>query len=65
MSLYTIAFSGPLVLPIGWYLDVDLGLSESLPHLRWESSLPTTSELALILRLGLVGMAGYLFLSRA
>ena len=65
MSLYTIAFGGLLVLPIGWYLDVGLGLSESLPHLRWEWSLPTTSELALILPLGLVGMAGYLFLSRA
>ena len=65
MSLYTIAFGGLLVLPVGWLLDVGLGLSQSLPHLRWEWPMPTTSELSVILPLGLVGMAGYLFLSRA
>ncbi len=65
MSLYTIAFGGLLVLPVGWLLDVGFGAAEALPHLRWEWTVPATNELAVILPLGLVGMAGYLFLSRA
>ncbi len=65
MSLYTIAFGGLLVVPFGGLLDVYFGLGEKLPHLRWQWFLPTWNEFQLLLPLGLVGMAGYLFLSRA
>ncbi len=65
MSLYTIAFGGLLVLPFGLLLDLFFGLGEKLPHLRWQWFMPTWYEFKLLLPLGLVGMAGYLFLSRA
>lgn len=65
MGLYTIAFGGLLVVPFGGLLDVYLGVGEKLPHLRWQWFLPTWNDLKLLLPLGLIGMAGYLFLSRA
>lgn len=65
MSLYTIAFGGVLVLPFAYVLNFHLGIGADFPHLRWDWFVPTWHEVSQLLPLGLVGMAGYLFLSRA
>ena len=65
MSLCTIAFGGWLIVPFGPVLDLYFCIGKELPHLRWKWFIPTWDEFVLLLPLGLVGMAGYLSLSRA
>jgi len=66
VGLWTLVFAGPIVLGVGYALNQVIAFGPDFAHLRW--GLPDagmTGDLANLLLLGLVGMAGYTILSRA
>lgn len=65
MGLYTIAFAGLLILPIGWGLNQVVDLGAEYRHLRWAWPEASLSSLGWLGLLGSVGMVAYLLLSRA
>lgn len=64
-GLYTIVSSSILVLPIGWCLNQFLPASDEFAHIGWHFPTGVGEEWPDIALLGLVGMVGYLLLSRA
>jgi drug/metabolite transporter (DMT)-like permease len=64
-GFYTIAMSGVLIVPLGWLANQVFEFGPEFSHLRWEwpgLTLTGTAQLAL---LGVVGMVGYMMVSRA
>jgi drug/metabolite transporter (DMT)-like permease len=65
VGLYTIGFSGVLILPLGWMLNQAVDLGPEFHHLRWAWPLEALAGFDRLALLGFVGMAGYMLLSRA
>lgn len=65
LGLFTIAFSGVLIVPMGYAVNQLFDVGQDFRHLRWDWQLPEQQSLYLLLLLGVVGMAGYMMLSRA
>lgn len=63
-GLYTVAFSGVLIVPTGWTLNQIVQFGPEFGHLRWDP-VPPADLLHLLVILGLVGLVGYTLLSRA
>ncbi|GAB4365801.1 MAG: DMT family transporter [Kiloniellaceae bacterium] len=63
--LYTIAFSGCLILPMGWTVNQVFDLRPEFHHLRWAWPTENLAGIGSLALLGFVGMAGYMLLSRA
>jgi len=64
-GLYTIVMSSMLVVPFGWVLNQFVDVGPGLNHLRWHAPSPTLNNALGFSLLGLVGMGGYLLISRA
>ncbi len=64
-GLQTIAFGGVLIVPMGYVVSHLVDVGQAFWHLRWDWSLPDTERLPALVLLGLVGMVGYMLLSRA
>ena len=65
VGLHTLAFSGVMILPIGWLFNQVVTPGAAFAHLGWPPAMPPVSDWASLTLLGLLGMGGYLFLSRA
>lgn len=65
MGLWTIGFSGVLIWPLGWLVNTLAPIGPEFHHLRLEFIVPDGPQLAQLALLGLVGMTGYILLSRA
>jgi len=65
VGLYTLSFAWLMILPMGWAVSQLLPLGPETYHLRWDMSVAGTGALPQLALLGLVGMAGYMLLSRA
>lgn len=63
--LYTIAFSGIFILPMGWAVNQVFDLGPEFHHLRWVWPIQTLAGIDRLALLGLVGMTAYMLLSRA
>ena len=64
-GLYTTAISSALVLPLGWCVNQILPVGGEFAHLGWRFPAGFGDDWPAIALLGLVGMAGYLLMSRA
>ena len=64
VGLYTLAFTGPILLGMGYLLNSVLTFGPEFHHLRWTLPPETGGDLPTLALLGLIGMAGYILLSR-
>ena len=65
MGLYTLAPAAPIILIMGWSLNQVVDIGPEFQHLRWNFPAEALDDMPRLFLLGGVGMAGYLFLSRA
>jgi drug/metabolite transporter (DMT)-like permease len=65
VGLYTLGFSGLLILPMGWSVNQIIAIPPDYAHLAWAWPSAPLEDLPALALLGLCGMGGYLFLSRA
>ncbi|MFB9149276.1 DMT family transporter [Roseovarius ramblicola] len=65
VGLYTLAFSGVLILPAGWAVAQIVPDTAATQHLRWGLPAGALADLASLTALGLVGMVAYMLASRA
>ena len=65
VGLYTLGFSGLLILPMGWSVNQIIAIPPDYAHLAWAWPSAPLEHLPALTLLGLCGMGGYLFLSRA
>lgn len=65
LGLHTLFFAGLFILPMGWVVNLVLPQVAAHPHLAMRLPATGTGEWPLIVLLGLAGMLGYIFLSRA
>ena len=65
MGLYTIALSGVLILPMGYFVNQIFDLGQEFHHIRWEWAWPSVENVQILLVLGAVGMCAYMLVSRA
>ena len=65
MGLWTIGFSGLIIWPAGWLFNLLVPVGPELHHLRFEFVVPDAAQLGHLALLGLIGMTGYILLSRA
>ncbi|MBC7282489.1 DMT family transporter [Hoeflea sp.] len=65
MGLWTIGFSGVFIWPLGWLVNTLVPMGPEFHHLRFEFVIPGAGQLAHLTLLGLIGMTGYILLSRA
>ncbi|MCR9148039.1 MAG: DMT family transporter [Rhodobacteraceae bacterium] len=65
VGLWTLAFSGVLIFPMGWVVNAVFPLGPEAAHLLISVPDLALTELPRLALLGLVGMSGYIFLSRA
>ena len=65
LGLYTLAPAAPMIMIMGWSLNQLVDIGPEFQHLRWAFPGEALSDIPRLALLGAVGMAGYLFLSRA
>lgn len=65
VGLYTLGFSGLMILPMGWSVNQIIAIPPDYAHLAWGWPSAPLEDLPALALLGLCGMGGYLFLSRA
>ena len=65
MGLYTLVPAAPMILVMGWSLNQLVDIGPEFQHLRWAFPVEALSDIPKLALLGSVGMAGYLFISRA
>jgi len=65
VGLHTLGFSGIFVVPLGWGFNQFITPGPELYHLRWAFPPEALNDIPRLVMLGLMGMGGYLFLSRA
>lgn len=65
VGLYTLAFSGVLILPIGWLVAQLVPEGATTQHLQWVLPARLAGDLPRLAGLGLVGMVAYMLASRA
>lgn len=64
VGIFTLAFTGPIVMAMGFLLNTLVPFGPEFPHLGWYLPAGLTSDVPRLLLLGLVGMVGYILLSR-
>lgn len=64
-ALYTLVFSGLLIVPFGWLVNVIAPVPAEHSHLQFHWVLPAGWEIGHLALLGAVGLAGYFALTRA
>ncbi|MGI3183630.1 DMT family transporter [Nioella aestuarii] len=64
-ALYTLVFSGLLIIPVGWLTNQLVPIPLEHTHLQYTWVLPTGWELGRLALLGGVGLVGYFLLTRA
>ncbi len=64
-GVYTIVLAGLFVLPIGGAINALTDFADLAPHLRWEWNISLADEGLSLLALGVLGMVGYILISRA
>ncbi|MDP2121365.1 MAG: DMT family transporter [Hoeflea sp.] len=65
MGLWTIGGSGVMIWPLGWLVTTLVPMGPEFHHLRLEFIVPGVEQMANLALLGVVGMTGYILLSRA
>lgn len=65
LGLHTLVFAGIFILPMGWIVNLLVPVSLSHPHLALGQPVNMAANWPAIALLGLTGMLGYIFLSRA
>ncbi|EDM69687.1 hypothetical protein RAZWK3B_12342 [Roseobacter sp. AzwK-3b] len=65
VGLYTLGFSGLMILPMGWGFNQIFTVAPEFGHLGWSLPHALPGDLPALALLGLLGMGGYLLLSRA
>lgn len=65
MGLWTIGGSGFMIWPLGWLVNAVVPMGPEFHHLRFEFIVPDAVQMANLALLGVVGMTGYMLLSRA
>ncbi len=65
VGLHTLAWSGLVILPMGWFVNQFVPETTTFPHLLLSFPEKGLSEWYWLLLLGATGMCGYIFLSRA
>lgn len=65
MGFYTLAPAAPIIMLMGWSLNQLIDIGPEFHHLRWDFPTEALADIPRLALLGSVGMAGYLFLSRA
>lgn len=65
MGLYTIVFAGVLIVPLGYMVNLAFDPGPEFRHIRWDWQFPDPERIAILALLGVIGMAGYIMLSRA
>lgn len=65
VGLFTLAFSGMLILPMGWIFNQLLPLGPEFPHLRWGLPPDILGDLGWLALLGGTGMAAWILTTRA
>jgi drug/metabolite transporter (DMT)-like permease len=64
-GLLTMGFAGVLILPMGYLVNLLVGFGPDFHHVRWDWDLPFERHLYVLILLGLIGMVGFMLLSRA
>lgn len=64
-ALYTLVFSGLLIIPFGWLTNAIVTIPAEYTHLQFTWVLPTGWEIGRLALLGAVGLVGYFLLTRA
>lgn len=65
VGLYTLFFSGVLIVPMGWLVAQIVPLAPETQHLRWGLPEGVWSDLPRLAGLGAIGMVAYMLASRA
>lgn len=65
VGLYTLGFSGIMILPMGWLLNQMLDLGPEFHHLHFVFPADLQADWPRLALLGAIGMAGYTLLGRA
>jgi drug/metabolite transporter (DMT)-like permease len=64
-ALYTLVFSGLLIVPVGWLTNTIVPIPAEFTHLQFSWVLPTGWELGRLGLMGAVGLIGYFLLTHA
>ncbi len=65
VGLHTLAFSGLMIMPMGWAFNRIITPGPGFEHLGWSLPFAPLADWPALALLGFLGMGGYLFLSRA
>ena len=65
LGLHTLLFAGVFILPMGWLVSLLIPASDAHPHLAFALPHQITQHWYMIVILGIIGMMGYILLSRA
>ncbi len=65
VGLYTLVWSGPVVLALGYGMNTFVEFGDEFRHMRWSWPRVATKDLLGLVSIGLTGLAGYVLLSRA
>jgi len=65
IGLYTISFSGLLIVPMGFTVSQFIVITPELSHLRMDWPVPNTEGIAMLALLGAIGTVAYTLVSRA
>lgn len=65
VGLHTLGWSGVIILPAGWLVNQFVPVATGFPHLAWGFPAQALSEPLTLALLGVLGMCGYILLSRA
>lgn len=65
IGLYTISFSGVLIIPMGFAVSQTIAITPELNHLRMEWPVPQAEGVGMLALLGSIGTVAYTLVSRA
>ena len=65
IGLYTISFSGVLIIPMGYAVTQMIAITPELSHLRMDWPVPQAEGVAMLALLGSIGTVAYTLVSRA
>jgi len=65
VGLQTLAFSGIMILPMGWAMNQMIDIGPDFHHLRYAFPMDRPDDIPKLILLGAVGMVGWILLSRA
>ncbi|MEM8774889.1 MAG: DMT family transporter [Pseudomonadota bacterium] len=65
LGLHTLFFSGVFIFPMGWLINTFVPVAQDYVHLRMAFPVEALQDLHRLALLGIGGMLGYIFLSRA